>query len=68
MLNLMGNFEGGKIETWEIAQEVKRLESKIDHFSDKIFDAKMEKRSSAMYETLKREYIKKLNYLTGCEF
>ena len=48
---------------WETLQEVKRLESKIDYFSDKIFDAKMQKRSSAIYETLKREYIKKLNYL-----
>ena len=63
MLNLMGNFEGGQNLSWEKLQEIKRLESKIDYFSDKIFDARMEKRSTELYETLKREYIKKLNFL-----
>ena len=63
MINLMGNFEGGQEISWETLQEVKRLESKIDYYSNKIFISKIEKRSTAMYETLKREYTKKLNYL-----
>ena len=68
MINFMGNFEGGKVEAWEITQEIKRLESKIEFYNDKIFDAKMQKRSGKLYETLKREYTKKLNYLLGGEF
>ena len=63
MYNLMGNFEGGEEVSWETLQEVKRLEDKIEYYSDKIFAARTEKRSTAMYETLKREYTKKLNYL-----
>ena len=51
------------VESWEISQEVKRLEDKIDYFNDKIFDAKIQKRSSTMYETLKKEYTRRLNYL-----
>ena len=61
--NLMGNFEGGQNLDWETLQEVKRLENKIEYYSNKIFTARIEKRSTAMYETLKREYTKKLNYL-----
>ena len=67
MINFMGSFEGGQNLDWETLQEVKRLESKIDYFSDKIFSAKMQKRNSVLYETLKREYIKKLNFLLGDE-
>ena len=67
MYILMGNFEGGQNLNWETLQEVKRLEDKIDYFSEKIFTAKMEKRNTAMYETLKKEYIKKLNYLVSEE-
>ena len=63
MYNLMGNFEGGQNLDWDTLQEVKRLESKIEYYSDKIFAARIEKRSTAMFETLKREYTKKLNYL-----
>ena len=65
MLNLMGNFEGGQNLSWEKLQEIKRLGSKIDYFSDKIFEARIEKRSTKLYETLKKEYIKKLNFLGG---
>ena len=65
--NLMGNFEGGQELDWETLQEIKRLEEKIDYFSEKIFTAKMEKRSTKLYETLKKEYTRKLNYLLAEE-
>ena len=68
MINFMGNFEGGQNLDWETLQEVKRLEDKIEFYSDKIFDAKMQKRSVKLYETLKREYTKKLNYLLEGDF
>ena len=67
MYNLMGNFEGGQNLSWETLQEVKKLESTIDYYSDKIFAARIEKRSTKLYETLKREYVKKLNYLLAEE-
>lgn len=54
-------------ETWEISQEVTRIENRIDELKEHIFEAKVNKRYAGMLQTLLKSNVEKLNILLGAE-